>query len=69
MLRHAVSYRRFTLSLTSTMHNLATISIPRSDKQLTVPTGLFIDNEFVDSADSSELIQQVTNTLAFGILS
>jgi hypothetical protein len=41
------------------MAHYATISVPASTKKLNVPTGLFINNEFVSSADSKELIQQV----------
>lgn len=37
----------------------ATISIPRLNKDITVSTGLFINNEFVPSVDSQELIQSV----------
>ena len=37
----------------------ATISIPRLNKDITVSTGLFINNEFVPSVDSEELIQSV----------
>ena len=37
----------------------ATINIPRLNKDITVSTGLFINNEFVPSVDSEELIQSV----------
>jgi aldehyde dehydrogenase (NAD+) len=35
------------------------VSIPSSGKKIIVPTGLFINNEFVPSADSKELIQAI----------
>ncbi|KAI0771504.1 NAD-aldehyde dehydrogenase [Trametes elegans] len=35
----------------------ATLTIPGSGKKITVPTGLFIDNEFVSSVDSKETIE------------
>ncbi|EJF63030.1 NAD-aldehyde dehydrogenase [Dichomitus squalens LYAD-421 SS1] len=34
-----------------------TLTIPATGKQITVPTGLFINNEFVPSVDSTETIQ------------
>jgi len=37
----------------------ATVTIPRLNKSITVPTGLFINNEFVASVDSKEVIQYV----------
>ncbi|KIM46276.1 hypothetical protein M413DRAFT_441362 [Hebeloma cylindrosporum] len=37
----------------------ATISIPRLSKDITVSTGLFINNEFVPSVDSQELIHAI----------
>jgi len=43
----------------STMTLTATVSIPRLNKNIIVPTGLFINNEFVPSIDSQELIQSV----------
>ena len=39
------------------MAQSTTINIPALSKQIVVPTGLFINNEFVSSADSTELIQ------------
>jgi hypothetical protein len=41
------------------MRRFATIPVPGGNKQLTVPTGLFINNEFVPSVNSNESIQQV----------
>ncbi|KAF8974222.1 aldehyde dehydrogenase domain-containing protein [Flammula alnicola] len=38
------------MSLTATIH------VPKLNKTLTIPTGLFINNEFVPSVDSQELI-------------
>jgi len=35
------------------------VQIPHLDKKITIPTGLFIDNEFVPSIDSSERITYV----------
>ncbi|PPQ92358.1 hypothetical protein CVT25_008707 [Psilocybe cyanescens] len=35
------------------------INVPRLNKTLTVPTGLFINNEFVPSVDSKELIHAI----------
>ena len=43
----------------STMALTATISIPRLNKDIAISTGLFINNEFVPSVDSQELIQSV----------
>ena len=37
----------------------AEITLPRLNKKITLPTGLFINNEFVPSVDSKELIQSV----------
>ncbi|THH17943.1 hypothetical protein EW146_g2947 [Bondarzewia mesenterica] len=48
------STKRFS-SLT-TMSLVAQVSIPRYNKTITVPTGLFINNKFVPSVDSSEPI-------------
>lgn len=43
-----------------TMAQSTKISITALNKQITLPTGLFIDNEFVPSVDSTEeLIQYV----------
>ena len=36
------------------------IAVPNSDKKYTVNTGLFINNEFVPSADSQETLKYVT---------
>jgi aldehyde dehydrogenase (NAD+) len=33
------------------------IPVPTLNKEISVPTGLFINNEFVPSVDSSEMIQ------------
>uniref|UniRef100_A0A8H7XZ03 Aldehyde dehydrogenase domain-containing protein n=1 Tax=Psilocybe cubensis TaxID=181762 RepID=A0A8H7XZ03_PSICU len=41
------------MSLTAQIH------VPRLNKTLTVPTGLFINNEFVPSVDSKELIHAI----------
>ncbi len=41
------------------MAQTVSVNIPGSDKRLSVPTGLFINNEFVPSSDSKELIQYV----------
>jgi len=35
------------------------VQIPNLDEKITIPTGLFIDNEFVPSVDSSERITYV----------
>jgi hypothetical protein len=43
----------------TTMAQTAIVNIPTLNKQITVPTGLFINNEFVPSADSTEFIQYV----------
>ena len=37
------------------------IPVPKSDRKITVPTGLFINNEFVPSVDSQETIKYVYN--------
>nr|BAV14019.1 aldehyde dehydrogenase [Pholiota microspora] len=34
----------------------ATVNVPKLNKTITIPTGLFINNEFVPSADSQEVI-------------
>ncbi|KAJ3573871.1 hypothetical protein NP233_g2143 [Leucocoprinus birnbaumii] len=41
------------------MAHTASVQIPSLNKQITVPTGLFINNQFVSSADSSEKITPV----------
>ncbi|KAF9469111.1 aldehyde dehydrogenase domain-containing protein [Collybia nuda] len=41
------------------MAHSVNISIPSLNKQISVPTGLFIDNEFVPSVDSQELIHAI----------
>ncbi|KAJ6614335.1 Aldehyde/histidinol dehydrogenase [Mycena sp. CBHHK59/15] len=41
------------------MAQIATVRVPRLNKEINVPTGLFINNEFVPSVDSSELIHAV----------
>lgn len=38
------------------MSSTVSIAVPGSNKKITVNTGLFIDNEFVPSADSNEFI-------------
>ncbi|KAF9569015.1 aldehyde dehydrogenase [Agrocybe pediades] len=38
---------------------IATVHIPRLNKDITVPTGLFINNEFVPSVDSQEVIHAI----------
>ncbi|KAF8192501.1 aldehyde dehydrogenase domain-containing protein [Pholiota molesta] len=45
-----------SFSRTSTMALTATVNIPALKKSITIPTGLFINNEFVPSVDSQELI-------------
>lgn len=39
------------------MSKIASITVPQSNKTLTVNTGLFINNEFVPSVDSQETIE------------
>ncbi|KAH6914996.1 aldehyde dehydrogenase domain-containing protein [Coprinopsis sp. MPI-PUGE-AT-0042] len=41
------------------MAHTASINIPRLNKTITVPTGLFINNEFRDSVDSAERISAI----------
>jgi len=41
------------------MAQSVTVKIPSLNKEITVPTGLFIDNKFVPSVDSNELIHAV----------
>ncbi|KAL9712626.1 hypothetical protein Ac2012v2_003863 [Leucoagaricus gongylophorus] len=41
------------------MAHTVNVQIPSLNKQITVPTGLFIDNEFVPSLDSSEMITAI----------
>jgi aldehyde dehydrogenase (NAD+) len=41
------------------------ITIPSSGKKISVPTGLFINNEFVPSVDSQELIESVDLAIRF----
>ena len=36
-----------------------TITVPATGKTISVPTGLFINNEFVPSVDSTEKIEYV----------
>ncbi|TBU50473.1 NAD-aldehyde dehydrogenase [Dichomitus squalens] len=47
----------FARRLQHTMAKPVTLTIPATGKQITVPTGLFINNEFVPSVDSTETIQ------------
>ena len=61
-----LALRRFRIpqiasfSLLRTMaHVAADIKIPALNKTISVPTGLFINNEFVPSVDSKETIQSV----------
>ncbi|KAK0242721.1 aldehyde dehydrogenase domain-containing protein [Armillaria nabsnona] len=52
----------YPLSVCKNIHSMAqtvSVNIPGSDKRLSVPTGLFINNEFVPSSDSKELIHAV----------
>lgn len=51
-------FKRSFLS-TPTMAQPVQLSIPNSDKKISVPTGLFINNEFVPSVDSPERIKYV----------
>ncbi|KAF4574882.1 aldehyde dehydrogenase (NAD(P)(+)) ald5 [Pleurotus pulmonarius] len=44
---------------TSSMAQSTVVKIPSSGKEITVPTGLFINNEFVPSIDSNEFIKPV----------
>jgi aldehyde dehydrogenase (NAD+) len=39
------------------------VTIPSSGKKISVPTGLFINNEFVPSVDSQELIELVNSMM------
>jgi aldehyde dehydrogenase (NAD+) len=41
------------------------ITIPSSGKEILVPTGLFINNEFVPSIDSQEMIELVNLVIIF----
>jgi hypothetical protein len=50
----ALAFRPLT-----TMTQTAKISLPSLNKQITVPTGLFINNEFVLPVDGGEFIQCV----------
>ncbi len=40
-----------------TMAQAVSVKIPALNKEIKVPTGLFINNEFVASVDSKDLIQ------------
>lgn len=44
-----------------TMAQIATVNIQLTNKTIRVPTGLFINNEFVPSVDSTDLLQFVKN--------
>jgi hypothetical protein len=39
------------------------VNIQTLNKQITVPTGLFINNEFVPSSDSTEVIECVLGSI------
>jgi aldehyde dehydrogenase (NAD+) len=41
------------------------IIIPSSGKEIAVPTGLFINNEFVPSVDSQEVLESVNLAIIF----
>jgi aldehyde dehydrogenase (NAD+) len=41
------------------MSSIASVTVPQLNKTISIPTGLFINNEFVSSIDSQELIQFV----------
>jgi aldehyde dehydrogenase (NAD+) len=42
------------------MAQTAAVNVPKLNKTINVPTGLFINNEFVPSVDSQERIEYVT---------
>lgn len=48
-----------TRRLQHTMSQSITISVASTGRKITVPTGLFINNEFVPSVDSKETIEYV----------
>lgn len=41
------------------------IPVPKTDRKITVNTGLFINNQFVPSVDSKETIEYVLDSLWF----
>ena len=45
-----------------TMAQPVTLTIPATGRKIAVPTGLFINNEFVPSVDSGETIQFVSSS-------
>lgn len=51
--------RRLSSLFRTTMSQPVSVAIPKLNKSILVPTGLFINNEFVPSVDSKELIQYV----------
>jgi hypothetical protein len=53
----------FSLSPTLVMAQSVQLTIPSSGKKISVPTGLFINNEFVPSVDSQELIESVDSSI------
>lgn len=52
----------------SRMAHPTTVTIPALNKRISIPTGLFINNEFVPSVDSSERIKYTSIVLGTTIL-
>jgi hypothetical protein len=51
-----MNYPRLRFASRLAMSQLATVRVP-GHSEIKVPTGLFINNEFVPSVDSGDLIQ------------
>lgn len=49
------------------MAHTVKIVIPATKREVEIPTGLFINNEFVASADSNELIQCACHRLILSL--
>jgi hypothetical protein len=56
---HYIKLNDANLQVHSSIVMSCPVPIPGSKKTIKVPTGLFINNEFVSSIDSQELIQFV----------
>ena len=53
---------RYLSQRTKAMAQIAKIQIPATGRTIELPTGLFINNEFVPSVDSQETLRCVIST-------
>lgn len=55
----SISFPHYAGRSTAAMAQIATIKIPATGRTIELPTGLFINNEFVPSVDSQETLRCV----------